>query len=153
VIKGRKLSEHFNPSQVKVMHTRQPSNMVLEYINHKKMRNNSFAEGYLPKDLSKEKQKKKKSSLVEESLTLSKCSRSQISQNSSSRDESLKKRLDEALSKTQEALVYYDRIKRRKSWFYWKFDNLKIKMSYEYNSSKILEGQDANNQSMNSQQL
>ena len=26
-------------------------------------------------------------------------------------------------------------------------------MSYEYNSSKILEGQDANNQSMNSQQL
>ena len=113
MIKGRKLSEHFNPSQVKVMHTRQPSNMVLEYINHKKMRNNSFAEGYLLKDLSKEK--KKKSSLVEESLTLSKCSRSQMSQNSSSRDESLKKRLDEALSKTQEALVYYDRIKRRKS--------------------------------------
>ena len=116
VIKGRKLSEHFNPSQAKVVHTKQPSNMVLEYINHKKMRNNSFAEGHLHKDPPKEKEKKKKkSSLVEESLTLSKCSRSQVSQNSSSRDGSLKNRLDEALSKTQEALIYYDRIKRRKS--------------------------------------
>ena len=37
------MSENFNPHQVKAINNYQPNNMVLEYINNKKIRNNSFA--------------------------------------------------------------------------------------------------------------